>query len=399
MTVATLSRGSAIKRPVRITSVVAMMNAVAGGLGWSVIPPFLPEISEELGLSHTMAGFVWGSVPLGVALASPIGGLLVDRTGSPLVAGLAMIAAGAAVAARALVHEAWTMALVMLVFGLATGIIIPALPKTLAEHVAVPRLARANGVMMLSYTFTTALTMLLARTHLAPAFGGFRGTMVFTGALMTATAFIWMAVVPRAPVVPQGAHGFGFDLMANAEFRKVVLIFGLWNGSYLALFGLLPRALLSRGLDDGGVRVAITSWLLVAGIANFLGPVLSDRFAQRRTFFVLGALVAGGALVVLAVNSALSTSMTMGLLTIAALGVGGFAPVLLTMPVELDEIGVERAGAAAGLVVLAGQIGGFLLPVIAGAAADKHVSSALFLLALAHLVMVLPAGKMQVAKA
>src|SRR6202035_2500413 len=76
----------------RTTALCAMVQAVGGGLGWSVLPPLMPTIARELGISHAMGGVVWGAASLGVALSSLLGGAAVDRFGPRRVAGLALVA-------------------------------------------------------------------------------------------------------------------------------------------------------------------------------------------------------------------------------------------------------------------------------------------------------------------
>src|ERR1019366_3270188 len=76
----------------RTTALCAMVQAVGGGLGWSVLPPRMPSIARELGISHSMGGIVWGAASLGVAMSSLLGGAAVDRFGLRRVAGLALVA-------------------------------------------------------------------------------------------------------------------------------------------------------------------------------------------------------------------------------------------------------------------------------------------------------------------
>jgi nitrate/nitrite transporter NarK len=65
------------------------------------------------------------------------------------------------------------------------------------------------------------------------------------------------------------------------------------------------------------------------------------------------------------------------------------------MPAELEEVGPSRSGAALGLLMLVGQIGGFLLPSLAGAALQtRGFAVAVSLLAVAHVAVVFPALRM-----
>ncbi len=367
-------------RRVPATALAAMLNAVGGGLGWSVIPPLLAQIGGDLQLTPTLAGVVWGAAPLGIALAAPLGGALADRHGAHRVAGLAMLWGGAACAARALTVGPWSLALAMLAFGLHIGFVATSIPKALAMHVPVTRLARANGLALLAYTLTTALSILFAR-NVAAWLGGWRPLMVATGGAMALAGVAWLILYRDRAMVSRGHAALRDMLRAarNPGLQKLAMMHFLLFGGYLALLGLLPRTLLAAGIAPAHVGLTIAGWLVCAAAANALGPWLADRFVARRIILVGGALVAGTALLALALLPIAAAPI---LLPIAALGGGMVAPLILALPGQsLPGIGPARAGTALGLLMLVGQMGGFLLPIVAGAAGGN----ALLVLACAHL--------------
>jgi MFS family permease len=350
----------------------------------------MPRIAADLGISHAMGGLVWGAAPLGIALASPFGGAAVDRYGPRAVAGIAMVAGALTCGARALATGPWTLALAMLAFGLHIGFVAPAIPKALAGHVDARSLGRANGLAVLSYTLGTAATVLAARTVIAPALGGWRPTMIAAALAMALVGTLWIALCSDRLVASRHA-GLAqvLGLARDRQLLRVGAVHFLLFGGYLATLGLLPRALAERGLEPGRVGLAVASWLAAAGVANLLGPWLSDRVGRRRPFLVVGACVAALALAGVAV---LPASATVPMLAIAALGGGAFAPLLFALPLEMQGIGPSRAGGALGLLMLVGQIGGFGLSFGCGAIAGAFgVPAALALLALVHLAILVPA--------
>lgn len=374
----------------RTTALCAAVQAVGGGLGWSVLPPLMPAIAKELGISHAMGGFVWGAAPLGIALASSLGGAAVDRFGPRRVAGAALVAGAIACAARAWAVGPWSLAAAMFAFGAHVGFSAPAIPKALAAHVAPAKLARANGVALLGYTLGTAATVVLAPSVLAPLAGGWRGAMLVAAAAMMVMAGAWWALARDGRAA--GSHTSAGDVLRlarNAPLLRVAAMHFLLFGGYLALLGLLPRALLDTGMAPARVGLAIGAWLTAAGVANYAGPWLSDRIGRRRPILVGGAAVAGSALATLAIAPA---SLSIPLLVVAALGGGCVAPLLFAMPAEIEGVGAARIGAALGLLMLVGQAGGFLLPMLAGVAAQTTgISSALGALAAAHALVLVPA--------
>ncbi len=378
------------RRPLLVTALAALLQAVGGGLGWSVVPPLLGPIGADLKLDAVTSGIAWGAAPLGIALAAPLGGLLVDRHGPRRVAGLGMLLGALACGARAVAVGPISFSLAMLVFGAHVGMVAPSLPKALAGHVAPASVARANGLALLAYTLSTAIVVAVGGPALLGLFGDWRTVMCVAALAMAAAALVWLvALDDRAAASGHAGLRQLLEVAKHRELLKVALMHFCLFGGYLALLGTLPRALAAAGLGAAQLRTAIVGWLLAAASANFAGPWLSDRVGLRRPFFVLGAALAGSSLTALALGA---TSLAVPLLVLAALGGGCFAPLLLTAPLELPGIGAPRIGAAMGLLMLVGQLGGFLLPVASGVAA-KHLgfTGALALLAVAHLAILLPA--------
>jgi NNP family nitrate/nitrite transporter-like MFS transporter len=380
--------------PGRTTAMCGLLNAVGGGLAWGLVPALMASIATDLHVSHLMGGVLWGAAPLGIAVAAPMGGAAVDRFGARRVAGLAMLVGALACAARAGAWDGPSMAVAMFAFGLHIGFVAPSVPKALAGHVPIQHLGRANGIALLCYTASTAVTILVARTVIVPALGGWRPAMIAAAIAMGAAGFLWLVVVRDRGTLSRHADlGTVFRLAKNPQLRRVAAIHVLLFGGYLAMLGFLPRALIESGMAPAHVGIAIASWLGIAGVANLAGPWLSDRLGRRRPFVIGGSLLAAGALATMAL---LPAAQGVWLLGVAAIGGGCFAPLLFTLPLERPSVGPARAGAALGLLMLVGQLGGFVLPILAGAAAQgAGLAGALALLALAHAAIVIPARGLQ----
>ncbi len=374
--------------PTRALLACAVAHGVGGGLGWSSLPPLLPRVARELGISHGMGGVAWGAASLGIALAAPVGGALVDRLGPRRVAGAALILGALACAARALAVGPWSLAAAMLAFGVHVGLCSPAIPKLLAAHLPPSRVARANGLALLAYTLGSA-SMLLFAAPLAERLGGFRPLTLVIAACVGLAAIAWLSLARDRAAIGR-AHGAPLRtflaLTRHRGLRLVAVMHFLLFGSYLAALGVLPRALVDGGMPPARVGTALAAWLCAAAIANALGPWLSDRLGTRRLFFVAGPTLAALALFALALSPS-----RLGLLLVAAVGGGAVAPLLLSLPLELPGVGAARIGAALGLLVLVGQLGGAVLPIAAGALAPFGTGAPLGLLALLHLLIVLPA--------
>src|SRR5688572_3723191 len=308
MTVAVSFRAessSVTSKPVLVVAMCAAMQAIGGGLGWSVMPALMPTVAKDLGLGHAASGFVFGAASLGIAIASPVGGAAVDRFGARRVAGFAMIAGAFACALRAFATSTWSLAATMLLFGLHIGFTAPAIPKALVAHVKATKVARANGLALLAYTLGTALTMMIARSVLLPWLGSWRAVMIASGGAMAAAGALWLAVVRDGASIARHARvSDALVLLKDGQLRRVAAMHFLVFGGYLSLLSLLPRALVESGMPPLKVGSAIATWLVFAGVANFGGPWLSDILGRRRALFLVGATVAALALAGVALAAA-----------------------------------------------------------------------------------------------
>ncbi|MGH7330599.1 MAG: MFS transporter, partial [Polyangiaceae bacterium] len=310
--------------------------------------------------------------------------------GARRTAGYAMLFGAATCGLRAFAHTPAVLAAFMFLFGLHIGFVAPALPKALSAHVPAARFARANGLTVLAYTFGTAITMVTARTWLLPHLGGWRHAMLFSAVAMALAGIAWLAGIRDGFVAAHHATlRSSFTLLRNSAVRRVAAAHFLLFGGYLALLSSLPHLLLEAGVDKTKVGISIAAWLATAGLANFVGPSFSDRMERRKPIILAGAALAALALTAVAFAPPSQKPL---FLAVAAIGGGAFAPLLLTIPFELPGVGIARGGAALGLLMMLGQVGGFLLPVLVGGTSEAAgFRAAILTLAMLHALILIPA--------
>src|SRR3954468_457924 len=92
------------------------------------VPPVIPLIRVDLGMSETQVGLLTGLPPVLFACTAVLGSLLIARFGAlmTLVAGLAATAAGSAL--RGAAPEIWSLYAATVVTGFGVAIMHPALP-------------------------------------------------------------------------------------------------------------------------------------------------------------------------------------------------------------------------------------------------------------------------------
>lgn len=360
---------------------------VLGGLGygvllfvWFTLPAYLGPVIEALGLTGTEAGVLAGAVPLTYVPLGLASGLVVDRLGARVGIGAGVVLAGIAQAGRSFATGFPPMLALTLLLGVgATGLTF-GLPKLAAELYPAERVGRAASVyLVLSYAGSAA-AFALGRPLVGPALGGWRPLFLASGLGALGFAGLWAAV---AWYVPAGRHDTGdspdfgigslaADLRAvlgHRDLRLLVLLGTMYLFVLHGVQGWLVTILEGRGVDPG-LAGTLTSLVVVGQVAGVLAvPVLADRLDRTRA-----VLVACGVLACVGVLGLLAEPTTGLLLAVPIVlvgaGMGGMAPLIRSIPVELDGIGPALTGTAVGLVFAVGEIGGFLGPVLLGVLRD-----------------------------
>jgi MFS family permease len=122
-------------------------GALINRLG-TFLEPFLAlYLTTGRDVSVGRASSIVALIGAGSVIAQPLGGGLADRVGRrPTLVG-GMVASGLAIAALALAHAVWLIALCALVVGIVGDIYRPAAQATLADVVAVEDRRRASGLV------------------------------------------------------------------------------------------------------------------------------------------------------------------------------------------------------------------------------------------------------------
>jgi nitrate/nitrite transporter NarK len=343
----------------------------------------LPEFRAESGASLVESALVWAAAALGIVAASLVGGVVVERFGARRTGAVGLLVGALACAARGACDSPLALAALMFLFGLQIGFVAPAVSRALASGVAPASLGRANRRVLVVYGVGT-----MACFALAPSLGlRWQAAMVAIGVAMAVAAGAWFLTVrdDRTLAPPAATWDDLRSVARNRGVRRVASVQFLLFGSYLAMLVVLPPLLSGRGASP----TLPALWLAVAVVANVVGSRWSDRLGLRRPFIVGGAALAAGSLIGLALGGPVE------LILLTAVGGGLVAPIVATLPLELPYAGAPALGAALGVVLVVGQLGGVLLPLVT-AAALQHAGAeaALTMLAAAHLLILIPAGRL-----
>ena len=127
---------------------VSLLWLAGNGLRITIlaVPPVIPLIRTELGMSETQVGILTGLPPVLFACTAVLGSLLIARFGAltTLIAGLLATAAGSAL--RGAAPEIWTLYAATIVTGFGVAIMHPVAAAAGARLAAAPHRLRHRGV-------------------------------------------------------------------------------------------------------------------------------------------------------------------------------------------------------------------------------------------------------------
>ena len=95
-------------------------------------------------------------------------------------------------------------------------------------------------------------------------------------------------------------------------------------------------------------------------MGNLLVPALSDRIGLRKPFIYAAAITIP--ICLFSAWQLAPSPATWVLVFLGGIGVGSLPPIVLTLPLELPEIGHEHVGGATGLILSSLALGGFVIP-------------------------------------
>ena len=364
--------------PSTVPRSAAWLVVAAGGvaaLQVGKLPPALPALQAELGLTLVQSGFLLSMVQLAGLTLAVFMGLLADGMGlkRSMVRGLLLLALASAVGGLA--SSVPVLLLCRALEGL--GLLLVALPAPALIRRLVPpqQLAGMLGVWGAYMPTGTALA-LLAGPLFIPAWGWSAWWWLF--ALVSAGMAVWIVrAVPADPAVKTAAgqgNGVGVRLRRTLGARGpwlVALTFGMYSGQWLAVVGFLPSIYAAAGLQGAllGVLTALAAAVNMGGnMAS--GRLLQRGWAPRSTLWLgFGAMALGSTLAFAAFTEGWPWLRFAGVLLFS--GVGGLVPgTLFSLAVRLAP-GEQQVVATVGWVQQLSALGQFVGPPIAAALAAR----------------------------
>jgi predicted MFS family arabinose efflux permease len=337
----------------RIALLYAIGVLAAGQLG--IVPPLVPDLQRDLGLSLAGAGMTVSVITLvGAALGLPAGGWS-QRIGHAraLAIGLAIMAASAALCAAA--PGATTLLAGRTLAGIGYLLVVVAGPSLMALT-AEPR----HHAITLSLwgTFVPTGIALAGLVTASFAGAGWRAIFAIDLVLLAAAVLVVVVAVPRE--VATERRGDKPPIAAVASSLPLAAAFFCFALLFLAVAGLLPTWLGERrGLaaEDAGRIAAITTAFGIAG-SLLAGSLMRAGVSP-------GRLAAVGLLGSMALAALCFSALPLPMVVVGfalSFAIGGLVPAATFASVPLVATTPRAIGPINGLVAQAGSLGSLAGP-------------------------------------
>ena len=344
---------------------------VALRLAILAVPPAIPALREEFGLTGTEIGALSGTPIVIFAVASLAGSRLVARIGviAAATAGLLLTALGSAT--RSLAFDTISLFAATVVMGMGVAVAQPAMPALVGRWLP-KRLVLGTGVytngLLVGEILPVALPLLL------PAFAdNWRATFALWAAPIVAIAVLTFVLAPREQDRAGGRQVSGrwWPDWPAWDVWRLGLIFGGVGPLYFGTNAFLPGYLSEAGRADL-INPALTALNLGQLPASFLLIAFSRRIESRAWPFILASVVglAGvGAIVVTASALTVVSAAVVGFAAGAAFALGLTLPPLLSKPEEVARVAAAMFTISYASTVVVSLICGALWDVTATARA------------------------------
>ena len=328
-----------------------------------IVGPVLPEMTEELGMSHAVAGLlITLPVLIMAAVAIPTASLG-HRFGSRLVMTISLGLLAAAGTVRPLGDTAawvlgWTVPI-----GIGIGIIGVILPIFVKEHSAdMP--ARATGLYVTAMLVGSALGGVLA-APLAEWGGSWRVPLLLFGIVgIVPIVGWWLLTAPDRRAAQDRPERIPLPWRSRTAWL-LVLAFCLQGLIFYGIITWLAPVMLESGYStvEAGTIVGV---LLITGIpGTLLVSWLGDRLPSRRVGLVASSLVTLVALSGYAFVPALALVWSV----VGGLGLAAIFALVMTLPLDAASKPSEVGGYSA-LMLGAGYLVASVAPSLLGATRD-----------------------------
>ena len=326
------------------------------------IPPFGTQLMETLGLSSSQFSSIATAPLIPGILLSLVAGMLVDKFGTRKMLVIATAVSTVALVLRALSKSYLPMYLSSIFIGICATFFSANCPKIAGMWFTPEKTSVTTGIY-LSFSYAGMALGIGTASLYASMKSAFAGAAIL-GVIVFVMWALFMREHPdeklRRADETSGVtfkEGLTAALKSKDVWLAATALF-LSLGSLTSFANFMPTALESRGIASGTASSISMSITLGALACSFLAPVIASKLGKVKVMMFVFAILAAVGMIFAWRISKDPVVLFILLFIVGFLG-NGFAPVILSLPVRLPEIGTKYGGTAGGLlstIQLAGSV-------------------------------------------
>lgn len=371
----------------RATLASAFILAFAMWVPTFCIPPMEHILKEGLHITHAQASLLF-SIPIWMvgAVALPAG-LIADKIGFKKAGGIGAILIVLGSLLRTTATDASSLIAFTFIYGVGFGWAFASLPKMISAWVPREKVGIATGIYTAGMFTGNALALALTMPLVFPLTNSVQGVFFFWSIPAIVAIVTWWVFVKEPPakslnVESMSRNNVSFRplLSKMLKNRSLLLLSGFYalhSFYYYTWAGWAPALVMLKGgtPEFAGFISSLTLWIGIP--ATFIIPRLVHRAGINKPFLWASAIT----MVISAlVWASISLDMTWLLMVLVGFADSAILVIVLALPTEMVQ--EEEVGAASGLLISAGHIGGAVGPLIGGHTLDRtgNLNTALLIL-------------------
>lgn len=342
----------------------------------------MPDISEELDLTLTQVGFIWGIGSFPAIVAGVFAGALGDKFGLKRIAMLACFMFGLVYVLEALSPNFIVLSISVILGGLISPFLINNMNKLIGFWFHEKERGIATGLFSMIMALGFLIGSLFSASVFAPLLGGWRYVFIMIGGCT------WLLIVPWAFMRKQptqdkkeisetvsDSNSIFAGLLYSIKFRDLWILglAGLFiGGSMYALLGYLPMHLEALEWSSTVADSAVASFYFAGMLTALPISFLAEKTGKRKLFMIILTCIT-------IIGFGILLFAREGLIWLGIILVGmcrdAYMAISTTMVLSVKGLSYEHLGSASSFVTILFCFGYLSAPMIGNKLAETSMTA------------------------
>ncbi|WP_239313403.1 MFS transporter [Plantactinospora mayteni] len=333
------------------------------------VPPLLPPITDELGLSSTTQGMLTSVAILFTGLCAPVGQKLGARIGPERATAVMLGTLAVGCSIRLVADHTWVFLLSSAVAGVGMGGATALLPSLIAHHVP-----KIRGIAMGLYSTGLAMGVAVAAWIAVPTdawLGGWKPALALWGLIALVTLALWLCATPRLRRAYPSREVTGLVVNHRLPWRSRTAWWVTWYTTAAMIIGFSGLAWVTPlyvelGVPDQRAAGYFVAFQVVQLAGMLTLPWLTDYTRDRRPLLALVLVSSAVGIACLLIDP---LGLVWPAMCLFGTGAGGGSTLALVLLVDVASSQADAARLS-GMVMLVAYVAGAFAPVLLGVLHD-----------------------------